>query len=567
MASLQPRSFPSFGAPEWLTVAIYSIVLAISISRHEPWLDEAQAWLIARDCSLKEIFLQRLHYEGTPGLWHLFLWILIKAHISYTGMHWVTALVAVAAIVIFLRYSPFPTIFRFLLPLTFFLQYQFAVVARSYVLFTLLVFAVAALFNVGRPRPVLIAVICGLLANTSLFGVCTGFGFFALYAYRFRRKAQQAHVPGSIWGGRKSPWISFLMLFFLAIYTALPTPDTSFGPPARLSGRGRVQYLLSLVTFTRKGFMDVQPVPPIPTPGELGFASHQSNSLHDRVWRFLEVRKGVSGPDLIVRNAAQKTYVLLCVLTFPISSWNWLALLFLITLLLWLKKRHQLLLLFPYLLLLLLCALVTCEPHSSGVLWITLIAVLWISLAEPPLPSAADSAYIGLCVALALVTAVQIAWTVTTVRNDYKNNYDMGWMAARFIKELPPGRRIAGFNVGTPAVEPYFRSNIFQNQLRPFWLWSKSQNSDADFEQELQSKPDLVVVTELYSGDELIRNQWIRLESTWTRDPTTITSDNMKGHPYTAVARFCGKTYMRFGAERQICYVLFEPATPEAKNR
>ena len=35
---------------------------------HEPWFDEAQAWVIARDNSLKDILFFIPHYEGHPPL-------------------------------------------------------------------------------------------------------------------------------------------------------------------------------------------------------------------------------------------------------------------------------------------------------------------------------------------------------------------------------------------------------------------------------------------------------------------------------------------------------------------
>jgi hypothetical protein len=39
---------------------------------HEPWRDEAQAWLISRDLPILSIFRQ-MNYEGTPALWHIIL--------------------------------------------------------------------------------------------------------------------------------------------------------------------------------------------------------------------------------------------------------------------------------------------------------------------------------------------------------------------------------------------------------------------------------------------------------------------------------------------------------------
>ena len=56
---------------------IYGVVFAAFIGiavfaglHHEPWADEAQSWLIARDNDLVGIF-KAVRYEGTLPTWHL----------------------------------------------------------------------------------------------------------------------------------------------------------------------------------------------------------------------------------------------------------------------------------------------------------------------------------------------------------------------------------------------------------------------------------------------------------------------------------------------------------------
>lgn len=50
-----------------IVLAAYVIVVATVMCFHEPWFDEAQAWLIARDCSWREMILERPHYEGASA--------------------------------------------------------------------------------------------------------------------------------------------------------------------------------------------------------------------------------------------------------------------------------------------------------------------------------------------------------------------------------------------------------------------------------------------------------------------------------------------------------------------
>ena len=52
---------------------------------HENWRDEAQAWLLARDLSIPELF-EQMSYEGHPCLWHLLLMPLVRLGLPYISM-------------------------------------------------------------------------------------------------------------------------------------------------------------------------------------------------------------------------------------------------------------------------------------------------------------------------------------------------------------------------------------------------------------------------------------------------------------------------------------------------
>jgi hypothetical protein len=132
---------------QWVQPAVlvgYAALIAVAIPFHEPWDDEAQAWLLARDQGFWHMLFHAIRYEGSPGLWHGFLWVLARMHVGYIGMRWITGLVALAGVYVLLRWSPFPLILKALLPFGFWLAYQDAVVARSYVLFAILAFPAAA---------------------------------------------------------------------------------------------------------------------------------------------------------------------------------------------------------------------------------------------------------------------------------------------------------------------------------------------------------------------------------------------------------------------------------------
>ena len=56
----------------WLLLAAYAAATLVLVLRHEPWADELQAWLIARDSTVPEIFAA-MKWEGHFVPWYLML--------------------------------------------------------------------------------------------------------------------------------------------------------------------------------------------------------------------------------------------------------------------------------------------------------------------------------------------------------------------------------------------------------------------------------------------------------------------------------------------------------------
>ena len=164
-----------------LAYLAYVGVLALTICYHEPWADEAQAWLIARDAGPVELFTHVLRYEGSPGLWHLLLMGPAKAGLPYWTSHVLAGIIAAGGVFLLLRYSEIPLIPRLLLPFTFFLLYQYAVVARSYVLLPLLLGAIAIVYPDRDRRTLLFALLLCLLANANTHGMLIALALAAIY--------------------------------------------------------------------------------------------------------------------------------------------------------------------------------------------------------------------------------------------------------------------------------------------------------------------------------------------------------------------------------------------------
>jgi len=162
-------------------LGLWIAVVTFTIRYHEKWADEAQAWLLARDLDLKTLWFHELRYEGSPGLWHTILWIAQHVfHASYAAIGPIGLVFATAGVALLIFKAPFPRYIRWPLAFTYFMVYQYAVIARPYTLLPFLAFA-AAIFFKDFQHPERLTVVLVLLANLSLHGTILAGCFGLVY--------------------------------------------------------------------------------------------------------------------------------------------------------------------------------------------------------------------------------------------------------------------------------------------------------------------------------------------------------------------------------------------------
>lgn len=161
----------------WAVLCVYSIIVIVVMFYHEPWYDEAEAWLIARDTTLYNLLLVRPHFEGHPPLWHLLLRIPAKAGFPYElSLKTIQFIFAFMMVWLIEFRSPFNRIVRTLLPFTFFFIYQYGVIARPYALFTCAFFLMADLWKKKDACPWKMVLAMLLLCLTSAYGLALAGG-------------------------------------------------------------------------------------------------------------------------------------------------------------------------------------------------------------------------------------------------------------------------------------------------------------------------------------------------------------------------------------------------------
>lgn len=209
-------------ALRWVVFAAFAVQLVVVAANHEPWFDEAQAWLLARDLSAWELLTGQLRYEGTPGLWHLLLMPLAKLGAPYASMQVLTVAIALAGAYVLVRYGPFPLPVTALLLFSFVIGYQYAVVARSYVLLPLLLFLLAHTWPDRATRVGRLAVLLALIANVSVHGLLIAGSLTGLHLVeRWRERA----TMGAALARRHIALAAVLAVLGLLVVAQLLPPD------------------------------------------------------------------------------------------------------------------------------------------------------------------------------------------------------------------------------------------------------------------------------------------------------------------------------------------------------
>ena len=547
MDLLRPRKHFTFDRIDAAVLATYSAVVGWTIAHHEQWFDESQAWLIARDCSLREMLTHRLRYEGAPALWHLILWVLTRLHVPFMAMNWIAALFAVGGVAVLLRYAPFPRIFRISIPFTFFFLYQYAVIARSYVLFPLFVFLLCMLYRSERPQVVRFAAVCALLTNLNVHGLIFSGGMIVLYGFELlrRRGTAVAADRGAIARG----CVLYACAALFAVYVVMPPPDVNFALKDRIH-KYKSQGLLAKLTGPEQlpaGAPALDPMLPVGSP-PVPPMSRWQRTIWDR-------SHGTVGGHL-QQTLLNYTIAYASLLDYPVSSSNLLALTFFVSLGLWLWSRRALVFLFPYFLLLSFEAVVWTWVHQTGLLLIGVVAAVWLAAGIPQVRGRRwfdpFFAAVSLC-----VIATQVGWSFFAVHYDTQSLYDPGHIAHDFLVSHYPGKRIAAFTFQTPNVQPYSSSNLFVNHEHTFWVWSSNVDINERRTEGLARHPDLILTGDEDFGDELIPNQWMTLfPKNQHFDKGML--DYWRDHGFHETHRFCGARPIRFGFANTTCDVILE---------
>ena len=207
---------------DWTLLGAFIAFLIGVGAFHEAWFDEAQAWLIGRDATPWEIVSRYARYEGSPPLWHLLLWAVQRFGLPYRAIWLVSATAAAFGGALVLFCSPLPRWVRWGTVFAYYPAYQYGVVARSYALDAALIPALAALYATRTDRPVLYALLIGLLAN------CNTHSFLLAAVLGVELVWTAARTGGWRRGKMQGALLLAATLATFAAWAAWPPPDINF---------------------------------------------------------------------------------------------------------------------------------------------------------------------------------------------------------------------------------------------------------------------------------------------------------------------------------------------------
>ena len=168
---------------KYILFILYIVYIAIGIIHHEPWRDEGQAWLIARDLSFLDIFLNT-GWEGHPFLFHF----IIKPFTFlpfYPTLHIINAIFVVIAVYILLFKNILNNfLFNAVLILNSMLMYEYPIVARNYGLAFMLFVYIMYIYKYRYIKTTNYIIALGLLMNTTVIGSSIGFIESAFFLWR-----------------------------------------------------------------------------------------------------------------------------------------------------------------------------------------------------------------------------------------------------------------------------------------------------------------------------------------------------------------------------------------------
>ncbi len=200
----------------------FLLVAGYTAMHHEMWRDELHTWIVGRESqSLLEIY-QNTRYDGHGLLWYFLVWPLTRLTDNPAAIQVFHLILATATAYIIARFSPFSRVQKILIVLGYLFVYEYAIIARNYAIGALFLVTFCAVVT-QRPRAYLwIGVILALMANTSAHALILSVALAIGYGVYLWREGFPSGASAKLLAVAAS---IFLFGVGTEIFTALPPAD------------------------------------------------------------------------------------------------------------------------------------------------------------------------------------------------------------------------------------------------------------------------------------------------------------------------------------------------------
>ena len=523
------RGFAGLSFAEGVALLAFMAIAMVAAGFHEPWSDEAQAWLIARDLGIGGI-LHQMGYEGSPPLWHLLLWVLTRLHVPYAALSAVSLVLVAGGMYIWLRWSPLPAFVRLLVPFTFYYQYQYAVVSRSYALSTLLAFAAVALWRAKPLRVIPFGVVVALLAQTNMHGFTIAGGIACAFAWEWIGDLRKKRPSRAMVFETSVAGVLILASAAIARVLAKPLPDCSFKAAVQF----RKGTTLASITNVLSG------LPKLGLALGLNMTWGLSLLLLVTIWA-IAIKKRTLVPPAIA------TVVLACLVgSGNVSSVGIGGGLLLLALVVsWFFAVKKLACALPFIFTVLAMGLVWSRPWHYGMALTAFLVSVW---AAWPVEHSSEFGFPTrlLAVLLAVLLVVQLPSTLKTVWDEVRGAYSGAIATAEYLRPYVGHRPIYCVNFYGTGVQAYFDRNIFSDWPAAYWTWSNRRAYESNRILN-ETPPNSAIIVVPTGGQATLRqakSEQARVQLARRR--------------FVRRHEFCGAQFWMGGVSEYECYEIYE---------
>ena len=232
---------------ENVVFAVYLALTFFFLILHQNFRDEAQVWLLARDCSLLEL-IESLKYEGHFLLWYLILCPFAKLGFPYHTMNVISWLFCSIALYLFLKKAPFSLKTKVLVAFSYPFLFGYSIVSRCYCLIPLALILICLNYKdkIEKPFSYLASIL--FLSNTHI--VVEIFVCILIVDYMLELQKRWNSLNTDIKQKHKLGILFFIVFMFLSFYPLLNCLSA-----CQEAKRTALTPLMQFITFVAYPFM------------------------------------------------------------------------------------------------------------------------------------------------------------------------------------------------------------------------------------------------------------------------------------------------------------------------